>query len=229
VEDDPLAGSKKWRYVLGRPRLFIAILIGILFYFVFPLAEQTSTRLLLAWNIAAGCFLVMMIFLMIQSDDADMKRHAQETDEGRLAVLLSSLIAAVVSLSAVVVELSQVKNAQGSDFAFYIGLSVTTIFMSWSFIQVIFTEHYAHEYYMPSAMGGKRADKRTCLDFPGERTPDYIDFLYFTVTIGVANQTADVAIVSRSMRILVLVHSAISYFFNASILALSMNIVSSIL
>lgn len=107
---------------------------------------------------------------------------------------------------------------------------MTTIFVSWSFIQVIFTEHYAHEYYMQND-GGRRVldEKGSGLDFPGEPKPDYIDFLYFTVTIGVANQTADIAIRSRPMRILVLIHSVISYFFNATILALSINIVSSIL
>jgi len=216
------------RYVAARPRLFIAIVIGILFYFVFPLARDTSTRLLMAWNIAIGCFLVMAFIVMVRSDDEDMQRHAQKTDEGRFAVLLSAMIAAAVSLAAIVIELSRIKQAD--DAGFYVGLSVVTIFVSWAFIQVIFTEHYAHEYYMQTDGGKRRRNEEGAgLSFPGERKPDYIDFLYFTVTIGVANQTADVAIRSRPMRVLVLVHSVISYFFNATILALSINIVSSIL
>jgi uncharacterized membrane protein len=102
--------------------------------------------------------------------------------------------------------------------------------VSWSFIQIIFTEHYAHEYYMETSDGRRKRNARGFgLSFPEEASPNYIDFLYFTVTIGVANQTADIAIVSRPMRILVLMHSVISYFFNATILALSINIVSSIL
>lgn len=218
------------RHVKARPRLSISVLIGIVFYFVFPFASDTSTRLLLAWNTGAISFLVMMIVLMISSDDADMQRRAQGTDEGRFAVLLTSMVAAVASLASVVIELSRVKSASGSDFAFYIGLSVTTIFVSWSFIQVIFTEHYAHEYYMETNDGRRRGNTQGFgLAFPDQRKPDYIDFLYFTVTIGVANQTADIAIRSRPMRILVLIHSVISYFFNATILALSINIVSSIL
>jgi uncharacterized membrane protein len=224
------ANSGMRRYILGRPRLFSSVLIGIVFYFIVPLARDTSTRLLLAWDIAAGFFLVMMVLLMIRSDDADMQRHAQETDEGRFAVLFLSLIAGIASLIAIVVELSRIKYASGSDATFYIGLSVATIFISWSFIQMIFTEHYAHEYYMRTVDGRrKRNEQGSGLAFPGEPKPDYIDFLYFTVTIGVANQTADIAIRSRPMRILVLVHSVMSYFFNATILALSINIVSSIL
>jgi len=230
VEEGSPANSGMKRYVLGRPRLFSSILIGIIFYFVVPLARDTSTRLLVAWNIAALCFIVLMIVLMILSDNKDMQRHAQQTDEGRFAVLSMSMIAAIASLASVVVELSRVKDASGTDFVFYIGLSVVTIFVSWSFIQIIFTEHYAHEYYMQTDGGRrKRNEEGAGLVFPGERKPDYIDFLYFTVTIGVANQTADIAIRSRPMRILVLIHSVISYFFNATILALSINIVSSLL
>lgn len=218
------------RHVYARPRLFIAIAIGIVFYFVFPLARDMSTRLLIAWNIAAGSFLLMAIVMMIRADDAGMQRNAQKTDEGRFAVLFSSMIAAVASLAAIVMELSRVKQAGGGDVAFYIGLSVITIFVSWAFIQVIFTEHYAHEYYMRSEGGRRRTyAEGSGLAFPDELKPDYVDFLYFSVTIGVANQTADVGIKSRQMRIIVVVHSVISYFFNATILALSINIVSSIL
>lgn len=218
------------RYILGRPRLFSSVLIGVIFYFVFPLARDASTRLLMAWNIAAMFFIVLMIVLMVRSDDADMKRHAQQTDEGRFAVLFTSMIAAMASLASVVVELSRVKAASGNDFIFYIALSVVTIFVSWTFIQIIFTEHYAHGYYMQTDGGRRRRNEEgSGLAFPGEPKPDYLDFLYFTVTIGVANQTADVSIRSRPMRILVLIHSVISYFFNATILALSINIVSSLL
>jgi len=230
VEESVSVNGGMLRYVRARPRLFTAAAIGIVIYFLFPLARDTSTRLLISWNLAAIFFVVTMLVLMIRSDSADMKRRAQQTDEGRFAVLFLSMIAAVASLVAIVIELSQIKNASGSDAAFYIGLSVSTIFLSWSFIQVIFTEHYAHEYYMQTEGNRrKRNEEGSGLDFPGERKPDYVDFLYFTITIGVANQTADISIHSRPMRILVLIHSVISYFFNATILALSINIVSSIL
>ena len=227
------SGISTWvgvRHVKARPRLFTSTIIGILVYFFAPLPPDASTRLLISWNIAATCFLVVMIAMMLRSNDEDMQRRAQRTDEGRFAVLFSSVIAAVASLATIVVELSRIKDAGSNGATFYIGLSVVTILVSWSFIQIIFTEHYAHEYYMKTHDGRrKRNEQGSGLGFPDERKPDYVDFLYFTVTIGVANQTADISIQSRPMRILVLMHSVISYFFNATILALSINIVSSIL
>jgi uncharacterized membrane protein len=225
--------GRRWivvRNIKARPRLFISSIIGLVFYFLIPLSRDTSTRLLISWNIAATCFLVVMIIMMLRSSDEDMRRRAQRTDEGRFAVLFTSVIAALVGLATIVVELARIKDAGSAGASFYIGLSVITILVSWSFIQIIFTEHYAHEYYMETDDGGRKGNAAGFgLNFPGKRKPDYIDFLYFTVTIGVANQTADISIVSRPMRILVLMHSVISYFFNATILALSINIVSSIL
>jgi uncharacterized membrane protein len=218
------------RNIRARPRLLAALAVGVVFYWIVPLATDLSTRLLMAWNIAASAFVVMAISAMIRSTHDVMKERAQSTDEGRFAVLALSMAAATVSLAAIVVELSRIKGPANSDIHFYVGLSVLTIFVSWSFIQIIFTEQYAHEYYIErDGQARPQGQSSQGLAFPSESKPDYIDFLYFTVTIGVANQTADVAIRSRPMRVLVLIHSVISYFFNATILALGINIVSSIL
>jgi uncharacterized membrane protein len=118
--------------------------------------------------------------------------------------------------------------------ALRVGLSIATILTSWSFVHVIFTEHYAHNFYFLDGPIDDDSDdietrKKKGLHFPGQPWPDYVDFLYFSVTIGVANQTADTEVVSRRMRVLVLIHSVISYFFNTIILALTINIAASML
>jgi len=59
--------------------------------------------------------------------------------------------------------------------------------------------------------------------------PDYWDFMYFSFTIAVASQTADINLSSSSMRRAVLAQSVLSFFFNASILALSINIAASLI
>ena len=64
------------------------------------------------------------------------------------------------------------------------------------------------------------------LEFPGEREPHYGDFLYFACVIGTSAQTADVSFTSRSMRRTGLVHCVLAFFFNTTLLALSINIAS---
>jgi uncharacterized membrane protein len=66
------------------------------------------------------------------------------------------------------------------------------------------------------------------LNFPGDRAPDYWDFFYFTTSIGATAQTADVGIVSKSARRLVTLHSVLSFIFNTAILALAVNLASSL-
>jgi uncharacterized membrane protein len=164
---------------------------------------------------------------MVHATHESMRRRAQQLDEGRNAVLLLSVVAALGSLVAIVFELYNLKREPPDIVALHIGLALSTIISAWSFVHVIFTEHYAHGYYrdFDKAEEGKGKGLR----FPGQPHPDYLDFLYFSFTIGVANQTADTDVVSRGMRVLVLIHSVISYFFNTIILALTINIAAGML
>jgi len=67
------------------------------------------------------------------------------------------------------------------------------------------------------------------LDFPGEMEPDYWDFLYFSFVIGMTSQVSDVNVTSRTMRRLSLMHGVLSFFFNTSILAMTINIVAGLI
>ena len=68
------------------------------------------------------------------------------------------------------------------------------------------------------------------LDFPGkEEHPDYTDFMYFAVTLAATSQTSDVAVSTRPMRRLVLLHAVLSFVFNTSVLALTINILAGLI
>ncbi|WP_245912186.1 DUF1345 domain-containing protein [Brunnivagina elsteri] len=67
------------------------------------------------------------------------------------------------------------------------------------------------------------------LDFPDENYPDYWDFLYFSFVIGMTSQVSDVQVKSRWMRRLTLIHGVLSFFFNTTILAMSINIIASLI
>ena len=101
-------------------------------------------------------------------------------------------------------------------------LAMITIGLSWAFIHTMFALHYVHEFY---AENGERG-----MVFPGgEEEPDYGDFLYFSLVIGMTSQVSDVAVTSRSMRRLTLVHSVLAFVFNIAVLALSINIIASVI
>lgn len=214
------------RHVIRRPRFYGAAALGVMLHagLVWSTAVSPAVSLLVSWNVSVLLFLALIFALMLTSDDGDMKERAKATDEGRYAVLALSFLAVIISLGATIVVLSRVRHGEGPDAAFHAALAAFTIVSSWIFIHVIFTEHYAHEYYLALDRRGEGG-----LIFPDKIAPNYVDFLYFSFTIGVASQTADIAVASRAMRATALVHSVISYLFNAFILALTVNIASNLL
>lgn len=219
------------RHLLARIRLVGSFLLGVLICLALPAWLDLSSRVLIGWNVAIALYLTLIGIMMVHATHESMRQRARQLDEGRHVVLLLAVAAALGSLVAIVFELYNLKKASPDIVALHIGLALSTIISAWSFVHVIFTEHYAHGFYRDLDYAGSLADddKGKGLRFPGQPRPDYLDFLYFSFTIGVANQTADTDVVSRSMRVLVLIHSVISYFFNTIILALAINIAAGML
>jgi len=217
------------RVIQARPRLFICIAIGIVVALIQPHDWRLATRLLVAWNGAIILYLILGARMMMQADKLSIRRRAQLTDDGKYAFLALSIIAAIASFAAIVLELTGVKDLAGSDKAAPIALVVITIVSSWFFVHLTFTLHYAHEFFADELRTPDPTDVRGGLIFPGTKDPHYVDFLYFSYIIGVASQTADVATSSKTMRALALVHGIVSFFFNTTILALTINIAASLL
>jgi len=105
---------------------------------------------------------------------------------------------------------------------------VFTIVCSWFATHTMFALHYAHRFYRDDPRTPE-ADATGGLNFPGDESPDYWDFLYFAFVIGMTSQVSDVQVTSRPLRRLVFWHGILSFIFYTVILALSINIVASAL
>ncbi|MGZ5200088.1 MAG: DUF1345 domain-containing protein [Telluria sp.] len=211
------------RILMARPYLCACALLGALTAALLPhaLVSQTLTRLIVAWNVGASCYLIVAARMMFWSSHERMRKRALQHDEGRFAILTLVVLAALVSLGAIVGELAISKDIHGFLRVAHIGLAVVTLLTSWAFTQLMFAQHYAHDYYTAEAKG-------CCggLEFPGGHAPDYGDFIYFACVIGTSGQTADVSFSTRSMRRTGTVHCVLAFFFNTTLLALTINIAS---
>ena len=210
------------KFYRARPRFVYAIALGVVVAVAVPLRDDDWVmRALIGWNAASYLFLIFIWTMMIRADDADVKRIAQRQDESAYAVLTAVSLAAIMSLVAIVFELANVKSGSPAH-SLHIALTASTVVGSWFLIPTIFGLHYAHEYYQ-----AERGE--ATLHFPDKNLqPDYWDFMYFSFTIAAASQTSDVSILTREMRKAVLAQTVMSFFFNASILALSINISASL-
>jgi uncharacterized membrane protein len=221
--------SLGWRRVLGplgpRPRLTASIavgsVVGVLLAWFAP-QMVVSTKLILGWDALCLTYLGAMFIHMLDHTPTDIRAQAALDDEGRGAILGLVLIAAAASVWAIGVELSLAKDAHGFLKLEHIVLAFVTVIASWLMVQMIFTLHYAHEYYGVDEDDG--ASDAQGLRFKDPSPPDYWDFLHFSIVIGVACATADVDFTSKGLRRLGTVHSLVAFAFNTIIVALTINL-----
>ena len=218
------------RHLIGRPRLLICVILGLVALGLMPDVWRLATRLLLAWNFGVLAYLASSAQMMMSTNGATIRRRARLTDESRFVVLALACLAAVASIIAIVAQLGQVKDMTGLLKGLHLGLVALTIVSSWTFIHIIFAQHYAHEYFIERASEAILPENlRGGLTFVDTNQPHYSDFLYFSFVIGVASQTADITVCSRPMRKVALVHCVLSFFFNTTILALTINIAAGLI
>ena len=209
------------RIVGARPRLFSSVALGIFVTAALALSThwRGATRVLVGWDIGIAVYLVLAFFMMARSDIQGIRRRAADQDDGQFAILVLTVAAALVSLAAIFVELGT-SGTGGSRQPSHLILATLTIVLSWAFIHTMFALHYAHEFYEES--GGRG------LAFPGgEEEPDYWDFVYFALVIGMTSQVSDVGVTSKEVRRTVAAHGVVSFFFNVALLALTVNIAAS--
>jgi uncharacterized membrane protein len=208
----------------SRPRLWSSLLLGLLVYLTLPTSwvHHTGGRVLLAWNACAGLYLLLALHMVWQADAEQMQRRALKQNEGRWLVLGMVVLASVVVLVAVGSQLGAVKklpiNVKAPHVA-HVALAALTVLSSWLFTQTVMAVHYAHDFYWARANG--RADP---LLFPGTTDPRYADFFYFSCVIGTSGQTADVSFTGSDMRPTGTLHCILAFFFNTTVLALTINI-----
>src|SRR5262249_35366851 len=161
-----------------------------------------ATRLLVAWDIGVALYLALAFPAMAKADVARIRRRAALLDEDRIAFLILTAGAALASLGAIVAELGDKETAHAPA---NLALAVVTIALSWAFTHTIFALHYAHEFY-----GSRYEDGG--LAFPGKEQPDYWDFVYFSLVIGMTSQVSDVAITAKGIRRMAAAHGVLSFF-----------------
>jgi len=215
------------RVLAARPRLIGCVTLGIVLVIGFALFTRwhEATQLLVAWNVSVGLYLVLVAAMTLGATEERMKLRAQMQDEGQFAVLTLTIVAVIACLTAIVVELSGLKDMTPTLRSLHVGLAALTIVSAWFFVHSMFALHYAHEYY-----GGVAHGEAPCLEFPGkDPRPDYADFLYFAFIIGTSAQTADISVATKSLRRINIIHCILAFFFNTTLLALTINIAASLI
>ncbi|HSX56765.1 MAG TPA: DUF1345 domain-containing protein [Sphingomonas sp.] len=163
---------------------------------------------------AAGIVFLLSCLTLLRHESHRMRAAARQNDANRIALLV---ITGAISL-AILATIASVLIPAGAPGAQDIAIVLMTLAIAWLFGNGVYALHYAHLFY--SANDARDAGG---LAFPGTNEPDYSDFAYFAVCLGMTFQTSDVTITTRPMRRAVTFHCLAAFVFNLGIIAFTIN------
>jgi uncharacterized membrane protein len=196
--------------VAGTIVLVVALVLGA----DWPVALTGS------WGVAA-IVIVVLVWIRIYPMNAEQtKAHARSEDFSRPTADLAVLIASVASLGAIAYTVARAGQSHGATKGLLIALALSVVSLSWLVVHTLYLLRYGDRYYS-DPIGG--------IDFNDKEPPDYRDFAYLALTIGMTFQVSDTTLQSKAMRRLAIRHALLSFLFVAVIGALTINVVGTLL
>jgi uncharacterized membrane protein len=177
-----------------------------------------SVAALGAEDAAAAVFVIWVWASIAGADAAATARIARAEDASRGAAEAVLLGAGVASLLAVVLTLAQAGDAGAPQRGLLTALAIASVALAWLSVHTVFLLRYARIYYTPPDGG---------IDF-GE-PPDYGDFAYLALTIGMTFQVSDTDLTAKRVRRVALHHALLSYLFGTVIVAITVSSVAGLL
>ena len=189
------------RHVLIGAAVGVAVLAFM--FIVFPRALAPT----IAWDAAAATFLLLTWRKIWPLDAAQTQAQVGPEGPSRTWTDVVVLVAAVLSLSTVVVVLFGNTYVGGLPTELRAVLGILAVVLAWCVVHTAYTLKYARLYY-------------------SDEEPAYTDFAYVAFGIGMAFQVADTNVSSRVIRKAVLSHALLSFLFATTILAVTINLVA---
>ncbi len=222
--------QKPLALVVHRWRLVAAVIGGIAAGEAAARGVLPGSALMVGWVAFAAIFLVTTGWMFMTTDAAALRRHAALEDEnkGILTTLILAAIAASVAVALLALRDSKLLSSHHVEGAHWwvLGLSISTLVLSWLLAQCLFVLHYAHRYFGDANANGVDDGG---IAFPGEPPKSYRDFVYVAVCVGATCQVSDFDITTGRLRGLVTAHALFAFAFNTMILALGVNILAGML
>ncbi len=199
--------------------MLLSLAAGFVAFGVAKLFTTWQVAALIGWIMAAIVF-ISWIWLNVRGMDGEATaRHAAIEDASRPTADLILILASVASLVGVGLSLLEASSRPGLERVAITAVASMTVVLSWATVHTVFTLRYARLYY---ASGGG-------IDFHEARAPAYGDFAYLAFTIGMTYQVSDTTIVSGTIRRTALLHAYMSYIFGTVVVAMTINVVASLL
>jgi uncharacterized membrane protein len=212
--------ASKVQSVRAGVRVALAAALGVVAGLISSQFTGWQASMLVGWS-AAAVFLIGWIWASVVGlSAAQTKSHASREDTSVHLTEVIILSSGVALLAAVGLVLIRAAHATGAGKAYLITLGVLSVGLTWGLVHTVYALRYARTYYR-TPVGG--------IDFNEDDPPTYLDFAYLALTIGMTFQVSDTNLTAKSIRRVALGHALLSYLYGAVIVALVINVVSTLL
>lgn len=203
----------------ARNRLLMCLALGIIAFVVAYLFAEWQVAVLVGWDVTSAAFILIVYLGIHGKDAAATQRAAVSEDDSRTAseaILVGANIASLVSVAFALVAAGATHGAAKTAIT---TLVVVSVVLSWAAVHVVFMLRYARLYYAHN--GG--------IDFHADAPPDFRDFLYVALTIGMTFQVSDTDLNAKAIRMTAIRHALLSYLFGVVVISSTINVVATLL
>jgi uncharacterized membrane protein len=208
------------RQLARRRNIVASVAFGATLAVALALGASWPVAVAGAWGVAALLIGLAIWPRILRMDAEQTKANARDEDFSRFSGDLVLLVTSVASLVAIFYLVDEAGKRHGAAKVTLAVFAVAVIVLSWLLVQTVYTVRYGDLYY-GDPIGG--------IDFNNDDPPDYHDFLYLAFTIGMTYQVSDTTLRTRAMRRTAIRHAVLSFVFVTVILAVTINVVASLL
>ncbi|MET3565050.1 putative membrane protein [Leifsonia sp. 563] len=175
---------------------------------------------LVGWCIAGLTALVWVWVICWPQDPEGTERVAREESISHVTddAIVTACFASVAAVILAVVQ-SRDRNGDAVSVALVILGCLGTI-VAWALVNTVYALKYARMYFIDHQRSG--------FDLKQETQPTYSDFAYFAFTIGMSYSASVIQPTATDIRRKALAHALLSYFFGTVLIAVAINLVTSI-
>ena len=184
------------------------IVIGVLVV----IAPNTS-NIILTWDLLAIVYLAIRIARLRRSGRGRPSAGLANGLGGRAGLLFTiftSVVGIIAGLSIVLSEDGDKANASV--------VGVPAVMFAWGILHFGYAERYSTTYFarLPEPV----------LTFPNTEEPTFVDFTYFSFTLGTTFSVSDVETQTPRIRLQILSHSILSFIYNTVTIGIAVSVIS---
>ncbi len=185
------------------------ILLGIAIFSV-----EDNIGYILFWDVLAVVYLAIRVVRLKRSKRDGTMAWLNRGLGGRLGLIFTIATSLVGIAAGLTITLSDEANKFDSEV-----FAVPCVIFAWAILHFGYAERYARDFYAAD-------ESERPLAFPNIESPTFIEFAYFSFTLGTTFSVSDVETQTSAIRGRILAHSILSFIYNTVTIGIAVSVIT---